>query len=136
MTARLIMAIISTLLEEIAIVAIALWALPEIDVHLPLPVLIVLMVAWCAYSITTYRIGSRALRLKQVVGLPEMIGSKGVVISPLAPEGMVRIKGELWKAKSASVSLKTGGEVIVLGRDRLTLIVRESSPADDFEKTN
>ena len=134
MRARLVLAIISTLLEEAALVAIVLWALPRIDIRIPLPGLIALMVAWGAYSVTVYRIGSRALRKKVVINLPDMVGSKGKVVSPLAPEGMVRIKGELWVAKSAGGEIEPGGEVIVVGQDSLKLMVREVSPKNDLER--
>ncbi len=127
MTGRLILAIISTILEEAAIVAIVRWALPRIDVHIPLWGLIILMVVWLTYSVSTYRMGSRALLRKPVAGLPDMVGSKGKVVSPLAPEGLVKIKGELWIAKSAGAEMEPGGEVIVVEQDRLKLVVRESS---------
>ena len=135
MTGRLILGIISTMLEEAAIVAIVRWGLPQIDVHIPLPGLIALMVVWLAYSVFTYRMGTRALMTKQLVGLPDMIGSQGKVVSPLAPEGLVRIRGELWVAKSASGEMKPDGEVIVVGQDGLKLVVRERSTADDLERT-
>ena len=77
MTGRLILAIISTILEEAAIVVIVLFGLPRLDVHMPVPGLIALMIAWGAYSVITYRIGSRALRRKPIVNLPDMVGSKG-----------------------------------------------------------
>ena len=135
MTARLILAIISTLLEETALVVVVRWGLPKIGVHIPLAGLIALMVAWGAYSVITYRIGSRALMRKQIVGLPDMVGTKGEVVSTLTPEGLVRIKGELWVAKSASGEMKPGGEVIVVEQDRLKLVVRESSTTNDLGKT-
>ncbi len=131
---RLILAVISIILEEIAIVAIVLWALPEINVHIPLLGLIGLMVAWGAYSVITYRVGSRALRRKHVVGLPDMIGSEGKIVSPLVPEGLVRIRNELWIAKSAGGDMKHGGKVIVVGQDSLKLIVCDSSATDELEK--
>jgi len=135
MMGRLILAIFSTLLEETAIVVIVLWGLPQIGIQIPLWGLIALMVVWLAYSVFTYRVGSRALRMKQVVGLPDMIGTKGEVVSPLAPEGLVRIKGELWVAKSASGEMEPGGEVIVVRQDSLKLVVRESSTNNDLERT-
>ncbi len=135
MTARLIFTVVSTILEEAALVVIVLWGLPRIGIQIPLWGLIVLMVAWGAYSIFTYRLGSRALRRKQVVGLPDMVGTKGEVVSPLAPEGMVRIKGELWVAKSASGEMKPGEEVIVVGQERLKLVVRESDTTDNLGDT-
>jgi len=135
MMARLILGIISTLLEEAALVAIVLWGLPQIGVHIPLPGLIALMVVWLTYSVITYRMGSRALMKKQLLGLPDMIDSKGKVVSPLAPEGLVRIRGELWVAKLASGEMKSDGEVIVVAQDGLKLVVRERSTADDLERT-
>ncbi len=130
MTARLILAILSTLLEEAALVAIVLWGLPQLGIHIPLPGLIAIMVVWGAGSIIIYRMGSRALKRKPVVGLPTMIGSKAKVVSPLAPEGMVRIKGELWVAQLTEGTVDTGEVVIVVSQDALKLIVRKGSPRD------
>jgi len=129
-TARLIIAIVSTLLEEAALAAGVLWGLPRLGIHIPLWVLIIVMLAWGAYTIVTYRMGSRALRKKPVHGLTAMLGSEGKVVSPLVPEGMVRIKGELWMAKSASETMDTGEKVTVVGQDRLKLIVRKSGSGD------
>jgi len=130
MLARLILAIISTLLEEAALVVIVLWGLPQLDIHIPLAGLIAMMVAWGAISVITYRMGSRALRRKPVTGLPAMIGSRGKVVSPLAPKGVVRIKSELWEATSAGRKINAGEEVTVEGQEGLKLVVRKSSPGD------
>ena len=130
MKGRLIIAIVSTLLEEAALAAGVLWGLPGLGIHIPLWGLIALMAAWSAYAVITYRMGSRALRRKLLDGATAMLGSEGKVVSPLVPEGMVRIKGELWRAKSASGRMDTGEEVTVVGQDRLKLIVRKRSPGD------
>lgn len=131
---RLILAIISTILEEASILVIVLWGLPRIGIRIPLWGLIALMVVWGTYSVFTYQLGSQALRRKQMVGLPDMIGSRGEVVSPLAPKGLVRISGELWVAKSAGGEIEPGGEVIVVGQDGLKLVVRESSPTNDLRE--
>jgi len=128
MSGRLIIAIVSTVLEEAALAVGVLWGLPKLGIHIPLWILIIVMLAWGAYTIITYRMGSRALRRKPVHGLTAMLGSEGKVVSPLAPEGMVRIKGELWRAKSASGRMDTGEEVTVVRQDGLKLIVRKRSP--------
>lgn len=133
MTGRLILAIISTLLEETAIAVIVLLGLPRLGLYIPLPGLIAVMVLWLAYSVVTYRAGSRALRRKPVINIP-VIGSNGKVVSPLVPEGLIRIKGELWVAKSAGKKLDVGSEVIVVEQDGLRLVVRGSSPSN-LEKT-
>lgn len=133
MTGRLILAIISTILEEVAIVVIVLWGLPQMGIEVPLWGLIIMIVAWATYSIFTFRMGTRALVRKQIVGFPGMIGTKGKVVSPLTPEGLVRIRGELWVAKSATGDMKPGGEVIVVGQERLKLMVRENDTDDNRE---
>ncbi len=130
MKGRLIIAIVSTTLEEAALAVGVLWGLPKLGIHIPLWVLIIVMVAWATYTVTTYRMGSRALRRKPVHGLTAMLGSEGKVVSPLVPEGMVRIKGELWVAQSAGGRMDTGEEVTVVGQDGLKLIVRGRSPGD------
>ena len=130
MKARLVLAIVSTVLEEAALAAGVLWGLPRLGIHIPLWGLIILMSAWCAYTVITYRMGSRALRKKPIAGLLDMVGSEGKVVSPLVPEGLVRIKGELWMAKSASGRMDTGVEVTVVGQNGLKLIVRKCSPSD------
>ena len=92
MSVRLLIAVFSTLLEEAVLAVIVLVALPRIGIEVSLDVLIALMVALAGFAIFIYRMGSRALRRKPVLGLPDMIGSKGKALSPLALEGFVRIK--------------------------------------------
>jgi membrane-bound serine protease (ClpP class) len=125
MNTRLIIAIVTTALEEAAIAVIVLWLLPKFDIHLPLFVLVIIMLAWAGFAVFTYRMGSRALRKKPESGLSDMLGMRGEVVKRLDPEGMVRIKGELWKAKSAGRKIETGEEVTVVGQKGLKLIVRK-----------
>ena len=133
MTGRLILAIISTLLEEAALAIIVLLGLPRLGIHIPLPGLIALMVVWLAWSVIIYRMGSVALRRKPLISLPDMVGSRGKVVSPLVPEGLVRIKGELWVAKAAVRELDVGAQVIVVEQDGLKLVVRKRRPGNSEE---
>ncbi len=126
-TARLILAVVSTLLEEGAIVVIWYWGLPHFGIHLPLYVLIIIMVAWLAYAVAMFIVVTRVLSKKAVVGLPTMVGSKGRVAKPLAPEGLVQIGGELWGATSAEGEIGAGEEVTVVGEDGLKLVVRRGA---------
>ena len=130
MRGRLILSIASTILEEAALAAIVLWVLPRWNIRIPLWALGLALAAWTAFSIFTHRMGSRALMTKHVVGLHNMIGCQGEVVSQLAPEGMVRIKGELWRARSAGGEINESIEVIVVGQERLELIVQESHGTD------
>lgn len=124
MSGRLILAILSTLLEETALVAIVLVGLPELGIKIPLAGLIALMVAWAAITVIMYRAGSRALKRKPITGLEAMIGSKGKAVNPLEPEGLVKIGAELWRARSVKDKISVGDEVIVVAQEGSKLIVR------------
>lgn len=126
MSGRLILAVISTFLEEAALAVIVLVGLPELGIQIPLAVLIVLMVAWAAVAVVVYRAGSSALRQKPMAGLEAIIGSKGKVVKTLDPEGLVRIGDELWRAKSDGMEIAAGDEVIVIEKDGSKLIVHLS----------
>jgi len=130
MTARLAFAILSTLLEETGIAAAVLWGLPRIDVYIPMPGLILIMVAWAVFAVFLYRRGTWALEKKPMVGLPSMIDSEARVVKCLNPDGVVRIKGELWEAKSSGENIERGKEVIVVGQNGLKLLVRKKNPDD------
>jgi len=123
-TARLIYAIVSILLEEAVIVVIALVGLPKLGIEIPVGVLIAVMVVFAILSVLLYQAGSRALRRKPVA-LSVMTGSKGKVVNALAPIGLIKIKDELWEAESVGDKIGIGKEVIVVGQDGLKLLVRK-----------
>ena len=132
MMGRLIVALISNLLEQVALVVIVLVGLPMLDIHISIPGLITLMIVWAVVSVVIYRLGSRALRRKPVITLP-VISSRGKVVSPLAPEGLIRIKSELWIARTDGRKINSGTEVIVVEQDGLKLVVRKSN-IDDLKE--
>jgi membrane-bound serine protease (ClpP class) len=58
---------------------------------------------------------------------------KGVTVSDLKPEGMIKARGELWKAKSVDeTEIASGTEVEVVGSESMILWVR---PLIDDRKT-
>ena len=128
---RLIIAIISTILEETAIAAVVLWGLPQINVHISLWIMIVVMTAWLGYSVYTFKKGTRALKIGNIIGLPNMIGTRGRVVTALDPEGWVRIRGELWSARSVSGELQPGSAIVVTGQERLKLEVSDGTTPEE-----
>ena len=130
MNARLIWAIVSTILEEAGIAVVVLLGLPQLGIIIPLPGLVAIMVTWGAVTVIMYRVGSRTLMRKPVVGLPDMIGSSGRVVRAIDPVGQVKIRNEFWDAKSAGDKIKVDEEITVLGQEGLTLIVGRVSSED------
>ena len=125
-TARLILAVVSTLAVEFAFYAVWRWVLPEFDIQVPLWVLIAVMAFWAVFAVADFIFVTHILRRQTLVGLPTMEGSKGKARSPLSPEGQVMIKGELWGAKSIDGNIDVGEAVAVVGQDGLQLIVRRA----------
>ena len=124
MSARLIITIVSTVAEEAAILFLGLWFLPEMDVRVPVPIVVGIAVAWLGWTIFTYQKGTNALLRKPVRGLADMAGMKGVVVRELHPEGHVKVGGELWKARSTTGKTDTGTRIVVVSRNGMKLVVR------------
>ena len=124
MSARLIMAVLSNLLIEAIIVVVILWGLPRLGIRIPLYGLILICVAFLTYAVISYNIGSRTLRKKPMPGFTTMVGVEGQVVIRLAPEGLVRIEGELWNARSENGPIDVGTDVVVVGQNGLKVVVR------------
>jgi len=123
---RLILAIISTALEEVAIWAVWRWLLPELNINLHVGVLVGIMVGWGIFSTLLFLFTTRALKKQVFPGLPSMVGMVGKAAGDLNPEGMVKIRGELWSAVSEQGNISAGEGIIVTGENGLKLIVRKN----------
>ncbi|MDP2931428.1 MAG: NfeD family protein [Chloroflexota bacterium] len=115
-TERLFLAVIGTSLQGAVPFAIWRWGLPHIGIELPVYVLILGMIAVLIYAIVAFWVVSRTSSRKAMVGLPDMIDGKGKAVSPLSPEGQVRIKDEIWNAWSMDGDIDRGEEIIAVGR--------------------
>jgi vacuolar-type H+-ATPase subunit H/membrane protein implicated in regulation of membrane protease activity len=123
MKARLIITIFTNLVYQAIIVAVIIWGLPRWGVNIPLYCLILICVAVAVYGVGSFLIGNRTLRRKPLPGLTTMVGIEGQVASRLAPEGFVRIGGELWNARAEDGSIDVGADVIVVRQSRLKVVV-------------
>lgn len=128
-TGRLVLAVASTSAEEFLIYAAWRWLLPEWDITLPVAALIAVMVAWGIFSVSLFIFTTKTLKRQVPVGLPSMVGTSGKAASRLAPEGLVRIKSELWVATTETGDIKKGENIEVVGEDGLRLVVRKSDTA-------
>ena len=120
--------ILALLADEIAIAVFVLWGLPALGIELPRWALVGIMAGLVARGIVTCRLGSRVLRKKPTSGFEDMVGSKGKVVEPLTPQGLIKVGNEIWKAESVDQSTEASGqmhsEVIVVARKGLMLLVR------------
>ncbi len=107
--------------DEAALVAVVLWLLPRFGINISIWLLIVFMAAWAVYSavyscLTSMLVGKVIVRAS-AVGPEALIGVKCYV----------RVGTELWRACSMGEGIEIGTEVIIVGINRLTLLVKPST---------
>jgi membrane-bound ClpP family serine protease len=124
---RLCLAVASIAAQLAAIWVVWRWLLPVWNLRPAVWVLVVALFAWLLFSIFLYVSGSSALKIKEYAGLSTMIGMEGEAISRLAPDGEVKIKGELWNAATEDGIIEVGEKIIVSSEDRLKLVVKRQN---------
>ncbi len=126
-SARLIVAVVTTIAQEVAIVLIVVFALPPVGVRLAPGWLILILVVWGSMMFSLYRAGSSALAKKPMTGFTRMADTTGMVVRALEPRGAVMIRGELWDAVSFDGKrINEGEEVLVLSQQGLKLTVKRA----------
>lgn len=121
------------LFEEAALVAVVLWLLPGFGINIPIWLLIVFMVTWAVYSCLTSRLVAKVIGKAAAVGSEALIGVKCTATKPLTPDGYVRVGTELWRARSMTGNIEAGAEVVIIGINRLTLLVKPSADSSSDE---
>ena len=116
--------ILVLLLDDVAALVLVLLVLRVLEIKIPLPVTIVIALLFGGFVFIIHRAIIPSLRKKKITGSEGMVGLEGEVIESLTPVGLVRIRGEYWKAKSVGEHIAAGEEVEVLGLDGLTLRVK------------
>jgi len=69
--------------------------------------------------------GIRAQARRVSFGTEALVGGVATAVTVLAPEGMVRLGGEQWSARSMEGTVGPGERVEVVGREGLSLLVRK-----------
>jgi len=123
--------LVRLLFDEAALVAVVLLLLPRFGINIPVWLLIVFMVAWAVYSCLTSRLVAKVIGRAAAVGPETLIGASGNTTTPLSPDGYVRVGTELWQAHSVSGDIEIGARVVVVGINRLTLLVKPSMDTFD-----
>jgi len=66
---------------------------------------------------------------RPVTGGDELIGMLGKTVTELSPRGQVRMRGEIWSARTMEGSIPSGVDVEVVERRGLLLIVKRREPS-------
>jgi membrane-bound ClpP family serine protease len=107
---RLVVAVVTTSAEEAAIFVIWRRLLPA----MPAAAVLSLMAVWLGFCVWLFIFVTGALKRRPAEGMMSMVGMTGLAAGPLAPDGMVKIRGELWKATSIEGNIQSGEGVEVV----------------------
>ncbi|OQX86981.1 hypothetical protein B6D60_05030 [candidate division KSB1 bacterium 4484_87] len=97
---------------------------PSIGVHLPTSLVFSVTFVVSAFFIFAIWMALRTYKKQVTTGKEGIIGEVGVAVTPIAPEGRVRIHGEYWNATSEE-KIKKNEKVIVKSVNKLQLIVKK-----------
>jgi membrane-bound serine protease (ClpP class) len=112
-------AIIGTLFLVAAVLGISYVGLSlQAQVAFAVIVLVIAVLAvWILYK------GLAANRFEIKTGKEALIGSRGIVVTPLNPKGEIRVMGEFWQAIAKDKWIKNGEKVEVVDMDGMFLVV-------------
>lgn len=84
------------------------------------------LAAWVIKDFALYPFVRLAYETKTPTGSQILVGARGVVEQELAPEGYVRVRGELWRAVAdpAGQKISPGTPIEIVDVERMKLIVR------------
>lgn len=102
--------------------------LPNPEMRFPLALIVATAVPLAVLLIFMLRLTIRARKVKVTTGRDGMIGLRGRAQTAIAPEGVIFVRGELWRARS-KMNIASGEGVRVVGLDGLTLAVEPESDA-------
>ncbi len=112
------------LLDEVAALVLVLLVLWFFKIRISFEIVIVIALLLGTFVFITHKVIIPSFHKRKVTGSEGMMGLVGEVIEPLAPVGVVRVEGELWKAKSVDDDIAAGEDVEILRLEKLTLEVR------------
>jgi membrane-bound serine protease (ClpP class) len=112
------------LADEAAAAGLVLLVLWAFDISIPIWIAVVLALALGGIAFVFHRSVIPSFHRKRVTGAEAMVGLSGEVIEPLQPVGVVRVKGEYWKAESENGEVPAGKTVEVSSVKGLVLRVR------------
>jgi membrane protein implicated in regulation of membrane protease activity len=80
---------------------------------------------WVLKDLLLYRFFRRAYE-PGVTGSARLIGARGIAEGDLAPNGYIRVRGELWRAvvNPADSVVRSGTEVEIVSAQRMEVFVR------------
>ncbi len=119
--------VLASLIDDILLLVILFVVLKIFHVKITWEIILAVVALVVAFFFIMHNAIVPGLRRRKVTGAEALIGETGVVTEALTPQGMIKIKDEYWKAKSAGDTINIGEQVEVMGISGLILKVKKKS---------
>jgi membrane-bound ClpP family serine protease len=119
--------VLIALLDDVVALVLVFVVLWFFRVEIPLSAIIVIGLVLGTFIFILHRAIVPSLRRRKITGAEGMVGLTGEVVKSLKPDGVVRVGGEYWQAKSIEGDVEAGEDVEVIDIDRLNLEVRRKA---------
>jgi membrane-bound ClpP family serine protease len=116
--------VLALLLSEAVVLALVIFLLIYLDVKIPLAAMVTLAVVIVAFLFVIHIKVIPVFHRNRISGHEGMLGLQGKVLQSLTPVGLVRVRGERWKAEAIGGHIETGMTIEVVGLEGLKLKVR------------
>jgi membrane protein implicated in regulation of membrane protease activity len=116
--------ILASLADDAAVVVLVLIMLWLFKITITWPIIIFLILLFIGSILIIHYLVIPVLHNKKIDGLEGMVGLEGKVIEPLNPTGLIKARGEYWKARTSGDYISTGETVEISGFDGLVLMVK------------
>lgn len=124
-------AVAVSLVEQAVLLAVTLWLLPSVDIHVPGWLIATIAVVLAVQSVILTRVNLRTLDQRPIFS-PDP-GTHARTVSTLDPVGYVRAGNELWVAVSEGRRIERGEAVVVRRREGMRLVVSRSDTENGAE---
>jgi membrane protein implicated in regulation of membrane protease activity len=116
--------VLASLADDVLVTLLVLLILWGLGVPITWPVYLLLFLFFIASTLIFYKLIIPVYRRPVTTGREGLIGSEGQVVESLKPRGLIKVKGEYWKAESLEDNIAAGEKVVVAGLKGLVVRVR------------
>lgn len=113
---------------KVSVTLLVWFLLPYFGIDLHWGVLAGVLAVLSAAAVFTYRAINFAPGREPSGGRESLIGATATALTCLEPDGVVRLSGENWSARSPNGRVKAGDDVVIVSCRGLRLTVRPAAP--------
>jgi membrane-bound ClpP family serine protease len=118
--------VLFSLLDDAAVVALILLGLWFFHIHITWPIIIFIIILFGVSVYITDKLIIPVFQRRKENGVEGMVGLEGKVVEPLNPIGLIKAKGEYWKARAIEWPVPAGETVQITGFKGLILLVKRA----------